>query len=81
MRETGRDKRAPGIGGGSASAVGAQRTEQPCRLGRAYRSGRLVCGWVQVTISDDVRLGLTEQERRIVRVRFHEPLTTACVPS
>ncbi len=74
MREMVRDERAPGIGGGSASAVGIQRTEQSCRLGRAYRSGRLVCGWVQVTISDDERIGLTQQERRLVRVCFHEPL-------
>jgi hypothetical protein len=47
---------------------------QRSRLGRAYRAGLLVCGWVQVTISDDERLGLTAQERRLVRVRFHEPL-------
>jgi hypothetical protein len=44
------------------------------KLGRAYRSGRLVCGCVQVTVSLDVRLGLTRQERRLVGVRFHEPL-------
>jgi hypothetical protein len=74
MREMVRDERAPGIGGGSASAVGIQRTEQRCRLGRAYRSGRLVCGWVQVTISDDERIGLTQQERRLVRLCFHEPI-------
>jgi hypothetical protein len=55
------------------SIAGTQRTKQ-CRVGRAYRSGRLICGWVQVTISDDERLGLTAQERRLVRVRFHEPL-------
>jgi len=42
--------------------------------GRAYRAGRLVCGCVQVTISVDDRLGLTERERRRVRVSFHEPL-------
>lgn len=42
--------------------------------GRAYRAGRLVCGCVQVTISLDDRLGLTERERRRVRVSFHEPL-------
>jgi hypothetical protein len=29
---------------------------------------------VQVTIGDDERLGLTRQERRLVQVRFHEPL-------
>jgi hypothetical protein len=59
---------------GLASTVGTQRTRQRCRVGRAYRAGRLICGWVQVTVSDDERLGLTEQERRLVRVRFHEPI-------
>jgi len=44
------------------------------RVGRAYRAGRLVCGCVHVTISRDDRLGLTEHERRLVRVRFHEPV-------
>jgi hypothetical protein len=34
----------------------------------------LICGWVQVTISEDERLGLTQQERQVVRLRFHEPL-------
>ena len=43
-------------------------------LGRAYRSGRLVCGCVHVTVRLDDRLGLTPQERRLVGVRFHEPL-------
>jgi hypothetical protein len=42
--------------------------------GRAYWSGRLVCGCVRVTIRLDDRLGLTQQERRHVGVRFHEPL-------
>ncbi len=62
---------------GSLSLIaGSNRdaAKQRCRLGRAYRAGRLVCGWVQVTISDDERLGLTQQERRLVRVCFHEPL-------
>jgi hypothetical protein len=53
---------------------GTQRTNECRRLARAYRSGRLICGWVQVTISDDERLGLTQQERQVVRLRFHEPL-------
>jgi hypothetical protein len=44
------------------------------KLGRAYRSGRLVCGCVQVTVGLDARLGLTRQERRLVGVRFLEPL-------
>jgi hypothetical protein len=55
-------------------AGGTQRTNQRRRLARAYRSGRLICGWVQVTISDDERLGLTQDERQVVRLRFHEPL-------
>jgi hypothetical protein len=59
---------------GVAVTVETQRIRQRCRLGRAYRAGRLICGWVQVTISSDERLGLTEQERRLVRVRFHEPI-------
>ena len=58
-------------GGDLASAVA---TMQRRGLGRAYRTGRLVCGWVQVTIGNDQRIGLTEQERQLVRVRFHEPL-------
>lgn len=44
------------------------------RVGRAYRSGRLICGCVHVTVSLDDRLGLTRRERRVVRVRFHEPV-------
>jgi hypothetical protein len=59
---------------GVAVTVGTQRIRQRCRLGRAYRAGRLICGLVQVTISSDERIGLTEQERRLVRVRFHEPI-------
>jgi len=59
--------------GDSAGAVGTHRTMRRA-LGRAYRAGRMVCGWVQVTIGEDERLGLTEQERRLVRLRFHEPL-------
>jgi hypothetical protein len=57
-----------------ASAVGTFRTDQRCRLARAYRAGRLVCGCVHVTIGRDDRLGLTQQERRLVWVRFHEPV-------
>jgi hypothetical protein len=33
-----------------------------------------VCGCVQVTVSIDERLGLTERERRMIGVRFHEPV-------
>jgi hypothetical protein len=62
------------VGDEREDAGGTQRTNQRRRLARAYRSGRLICGWVQVTISDDERLGLTQQERQVVRLRFHEPL-------
>jgi hypothetical protein len=62
------------VGRDPASAVGTQHAAQRSRLGRAYRAGRLVCGWVHVTISVDERLGLTLEERRRVGLRFHEPL-------
>jgi hypothetical protein len=48
--------------------------EQHLRVGRAYRAGRLVCGSVHVTVRVDGRLGLAPRERRVVGVRFHEPL-------
>jgi hypothetical protein len=57
-----------------ALAVAEQRPEQQPRLGRAYRAGRLVCACVHVTVRVDGRLGLAPRERRLVRVRFHEPL-------
>ncbi len=44
------------------------------RLGRAYRTGRLVCGCVQVALRVDDRLGLTLGERCTVLVRFCEPV-------
>jgi len=62
------------VGLDPARAVDTRRTNGSGHLGRAYRAGRLVCGWVHVTISVDERLGLTPQERRRVRLRFHEPL-------
>jgi hypothetical protein len=43
-------------------------------VGRAYRAGRLVCGCVLVTVGLDGRLGLTLKERRLMRVRFCEPI-------
>jgi hypothetical protein len=55
-------------------AANPQRHEQHARLGRAYRAGRLVCGCVHVTVLRDGRLGLAAHERRLVRVRFHEPV-------
>jgi hypothetical protein len=51
-----------------------EQSEQHGRVGRAYRAGRLVCGCVHVIVSLDGRLGLAPRERRLVRVRFHEPL-------
>jgi hypothetical protein len=62
------------VGRDAARAETPSPAKQCGRLGRAYRGGRLICGWVQVTIGDDERLGLTRQERRLVQVRFHEPL-------
>jgi hypothetical protein len=44
------------------------------QVGRAYRAGRLVCGCVHVAIRFDDRLGLTRGERRMVRLRFCEPV-------
>jgi hypothetical protein len=55
-------------------AANPQRPEQHARLGRAYRAGRLVCGCVHVTVVRDGGLGLAPHERRLVRVRFHEPV-------
>jgi hypothetical protein len=57
-----------------ANAVGTLRADRHGRSGRAYRAGRLICGCVHVTVSVDGRLGLALHERRLVRVRFHEPL-------
>jgi hypothetical protein len=57
-----------------AGADGPRRAKQCGRLGRAYRGGRLICGSVHVTIRYDERLGLTRQERCLVRVSFHEPI-------
>lgn len=62
------------VGSNRSEGVGSERFAQHERLGRAYRSGRLVCGFVRVTIRLDDRLGLTQRERRMVRVRFHEPV-------
>jgi hypothetical protein len=44
------------------------------RVGRAYRAGRLICNCVHVAIRFDDRLGLTRHERRLVRLRFCEPV-------
>lgn len=60
--------------GVSASAVGTLRADQRRRLGRTYRAGRLICGCVHVTVLCDGRLGLAPHERRVVWMRFHEPL-------
>jgi hypothetical protein len=58
----------------AAPTDGTWRSEPLECVGRAYRAGRLVCGCVHVTISLDERLGLTEHERRVVRVRCCEPI-------
>jgi len=58
-----------------AEMEGRPRTDRATgELGRAYRAGRLVCGYVRVTVGLDGRLGLAPRERRLVRVRFHESL-------
>jgi hypothetical protein len=72
-----REEQVRAFGRDAASVASTQRAMQRPRLGRAYRSGRPNCGWVHVTISDDERLGLTRQERRLVRACFHEPLDDA----
>jgi hypothetical protein len=56
------------------NAVGTPGADRCCGVGRAYRGGRLVCGCVHVTVLRDGRLGLAPDERRLVRVRLHEPL-------
>ena len=68
--------RKPFARGSAPVAVDTARTASAARwrLGRAYRAGRLVCGCVHVRVSLDERLGLTERERRMIRVRFHEPV-------
>ncbi len=72
MHTRGAGSQSAGLDPGGAA--GTEQAVQRSRLGRAYRAGRLVCGWVHVTISVDERLGMTLQERRRVRLRFHEPL-------
>jgi hypothetical protein len=60
--------------GAPADGANSLRADRLCCLGRAYRAGRLVCACVHVTVLRDMRLGLAPRERRLVRVRFHEPL-------
>jgi len=69
-------RRTPFARGTAPAAVNTGRTASVghWRIRRAYRAGRLVCGCVHVTVSLDERLGLTERERRMVQVRFHEPV-------
>jgi hypothetical protein len=76
MHIAARSSRTLFVRGGAPAAVETNRTPSTghWRIGRAYRAGRLVCGCVHVTVSFDERLGLTERERRIIRVRFHEPV-------
>ena len=68
--------RTPVAGGSAPPAVQTEQTPGSARwrVGRAYRAGRLVCGCIHVTTTIDERLGLTQRERRLVQVRFHEPV-------
>jgi hypothetical protein len=75
MRIAASTSRTPFAAGTAPAAVDIQAPGAGhWRIGRAYRAGRLVCGCVHVTVSLDDRLRLTERERRMVRVRFHEPV-------
>jgi hypothetical protein len=47
-------------------------TEGRYRWARAYREGVLVCGRVELTVTADLRLGLTVCERRCLTARFLE---------
>jgi hypothetical protein len=47
-------------------------TRPQYRWARAYRNGELVCGRVDLRVSDSGRLGLTARERREIAVRFLE---------
>lgn len=67
-------KTSPSAPADPVPAEDTRRTEQLRCLGRAYRAGHLMCDCVHVMFSLDDRLGLTAQERRLVRVRFHEPV-------
>jgi len=76
MRIATSTSRKPFARGTAPVAVDTARTPTAghWRIGRAYRADRLVCGDVQVMVSLDERLGLTERERRMIHVRFHEPV-------
>jgi len=76
MRIAASRRRTSPARGSAPAAVDTERTASAGRwhLGRAYRAGRLVCGCVHVMVSLDERLGLTGRERRMIRVRFHEPV-------
>ena len=71
-----RSSRMPSARGSTPAVLDPERAASAgrWRTGRAYRAGRLVCGCVQVAIRFDDRLGLTRHERRIMRVRFCEPV-------
>jgi hypothetical protein len=76
MGISGSTRRTPFARCSAPAAIDTERTPSAgrWRIGRAYRADRLVCGCVQVAVSLDERLGLTERERRMVRVRFCEPV-------
>jgi hypothetical protein len=71
-----RSSRTPFARGVALGDVETERRESAgrWRVGRAYRAGQIVCGCVHVAIRVDDRLGLTHRQRRIVRVRFCEPV-------
>jgi hypothetical protein len=47
-------------------------TRPQYRWARAYRDGKLLCGRVDLRVSDSARIGLTARERREIFVRFLE---------
>jgi hypothetical protein len=67
---------ATGPARGSLALVAAPMPRTPTRpqyrWARAYRHGELVCGRVDLRVSDSARIGLTARERREVFVRFLE---------
>lgn len=52
----------------------APTAERRYRWARAYRDGELICGYVDLMIRPDTRLGLAPRERRQLVARFVERL-------
>jgi hypothetical protein len=69
-------RRTPFARGTAPEGVDTERTPSAghWRIGRAYRAGRRVCGCVHVTVRLDEHPGLTQPERRMIRVGFREPV-------